>query len=420
MKSLLNLCPGWSESRPSRRAWRIPLILALLLTLLAPFHRRVSGQEPNAAASIKVTATSVAVDVIVTDAKGRYVSGLAANDFRVFENDAAQKVVSFTPPLDSALAPPSDRPSKPSAGGGARQAQTPETGRGGRHDITVGAANDDETAQLARRTAAKPEPANIREVEDLANVRFITMVFDIGDIQPANLKRAGDAAEKYLKTQVAPQDLVAIYRVDTSLHLAQPFTQDKDEAARTVKKISSHITAGSLTSQQRFQTQEEIDDLLRACLNRPQDSSKPPTRAGCNWNEVKALQNYLWDLSVMQARALLVALRAIAQTYADIPGRKNVVVFSEGFLHSPEAHAQLSSAIDAANRANVAFYVIDASGLTAPYGAENRDMELTRARRRSPRPWRDPAPTSSTGSDAWDATMSTTICSSLRRPRAEY
>jgi hypothetical protein len=41
-----------------------------------------------------------------------------------------------------------------------------------------------------------------------------------------------------------------------------------------------------------------------------------------------------------------------------------VVLFSEGFIHSPEAASQANAVIDAANRANVAIYIVDPLGLT--------------------------------------------------------
>ena len=386
VRTLLKVWHGWHESWHSRRArlaWRAALVFVLLPTFLTPSRRRISGQEISATASIKVVATSVAVDVIVTDNKGRHVGGLNANDFRVYENDVPQKIVSFRPPLEPAKVPPSR------VGGGslplesdATHAEQNQTRAQAARQASVGSQNPDEIAPVppppsSRGAGTMRAPTDITDAEKLANVRFITMVFDIGDIQPGNLKRAGDAAEKYLKTQVAPEDFVAIYRVDSSLHMAQPFTQDKDQAARTVKKITEHVTTGRLTAQQRIQTQEEIDEILKACLSAQGGSGKRPTRATCDWNALKTLQSYLWNLSVMQARAVFVALRAIAQSYSDIPGRKNVVVFSEGFMHSPEAQVQLSSTIDAANRANVAFYIIDASGLTAPSGAESQFMELT-------------------------------------------
>jgi hypothetical protein len=70
------------------------------------------------------------------------------------------------------------------------------------------------------------------------------------------------------------------------------------------------------------------------------------------------------------------ALRALALGYRDLPGRKSVVVFSEGFLHAPDAGPQMQAVIDAANRAGVAFYVIDASGMGSPLSAEVRQPDI--------------------------------------------
>jgi hypothetical protein len=66
-------------------------------------------------ASLKVEAPSVIADVIVTDKKGRHASGLAADDFRVYEDDAPQKIVTFVPPVIEAGTGPAD-PSDPLRG----------------------------------------------------------------------------------------------------------------------------------------------------------------------------------------------------------------------------------------------------------------------------------------------------------------
>ena len=100
--------------------------------------------------------------------------------------------------------------------------------------------------------------------------------------------------------------------------------------------------------------------------------------------ELATLMKFLWSHSTLQARAVLVALRALAQAYQSLPGRKNVVVFSEGFLHSPEVEPEMQAVVDAANRANVAFYVIDAGGLAAEnYDASNASPPDTTGMRES-------------------------------------
>ncbi len=58
-------------------------------------------------------------------------------------------------------------------------------------------------------------------------------------------------------------------------------------------------------------------------------------------------------------------LQAVVQSLARYPGRKTIVFFSEGLPASPALSARLDSVIEAANRANVTTYAVDAHGLRA-------------------------------------------------------
>jgi hypothetical protein len=69
-------------------------------------------------------------------------------------------------------------------------------------------------------------------------------------------------------------------------------------------------------------------------------------------------------LSAQQTRPVLAALAAISEGLRSIPGKKTLVMFSEGFVASETLDWQVQSTIDIANRANVAIYTIDSSGLT--------------------------------------------------------
>ena len=275
-------------------------------------------------------AASVIVDAIVTDKKGRHASGLTAEDFRVYEDEAPQKIVTFVPPVIEA-APP----------------------------------------------AAEPPPAGptVKRGLDLTRVRFITLVMDLGDLQPASVKRATDAAILYLEKNVAAEDYVAVYWIDESLHVAVPFTRDKSQAAAGLRKLGGHVPGGRFSVQARQETQREIDDLLTSIYGI--QAAATGYSSGASSRLLGTLRAFLWTQTTIQARAVFIALRAIAQSYADIPGRKNVVVFSEGFLHSPDVKPQMAAVIDAANRSNVAFYVVDAAGLQAGYGALSGSVEQT-------------------------------------------
>ena len=316
----------------------VAVIFALPLALTesrsqaaAPPGQKADTEAPTAQeASLKVEAVSVIVDAIVTDKKGRHASGLTAEDFRVYEDDAPQKIVTFVPPVIEAA---------------------PST--------------------------AEPPPAGptVKKGLDLTRVRFITLVMDLGDLQFDSVWRATDAAIQYLEKNVAPEDYVAVYWIDESLHVAVPFTRNKQQAAEGLRKLSGRVPGGHFSVQARQETQREIDDLLTSIYGI--QAAATGHSSGASSRLLGTLRAFLWTQTTIQARAVFVALRAIAQSYADIPGRKNVVVFSEGFLHSPDVKPQMAAVIDAANRSNVAFYVIDAAGLQAGYGAVGASVGQT-------------------------------------------
>lgn len=70
----------------------------------------------------------------------------------------------------------------------------------------------------------------------------------------------------------------------------------------------------------------------------------------------------------------LAALESLANLLRSIPGRKSVVHFTGGITQTGEEnHSQLRAATDAANRANVSFYMVDSRALFAqPPGGEGR------------------------------------------------
>src|SRR5262249_18283495 len=78
---------------------------------------------------------------------------------------------------------------------------------------------------------------------------------------------------------------------------------------------------------------------------------------------------------------VLTAIRAIALGVKHIPGRKSLVLFSQGFIISQPLWPDLQSVVDAANRARLAIYSIDARGLEtrALSGALVQRDEMTAA-----------------------------------------
>src|SRR4029077_20240459 len=69
-------------------------------------------------------------------------------------------------------------------------------------------------------------------------------------------------------------------------------------------------------------------------------------------------------MNVQQTRPILAALAAICEGLRPIPGKKTLVMFSQGFVAPQVLDWQVQSTIDIANRANVTIYIIDSTGLT--------------------------------------------------------
>src|SRR5258708_31601153 len=68
---------------------------------------------------------------------------------------------------------------------------------------------------------------------------------------------------------------------------------------------------------------------------------------------------------------------SVVQSLSLYPGRKTIVFFSEGLPVTPTLSTRLDSVIDAANRANVTAYAVDAKGLRANSSLVDARKEMT-------------------------------------------
>ncbi len=62
-------------------------------------------------------------------------------------------------------------------------------------------------------------------------------------------------------------------------------------------------------------------------------------------------------------RSMLMALRNLAKNLGNVPGRKSLVLFTSGFPLTPENRPEVTAAIDACNKSNVAVYPVDVRGV---------------------------------------------------------
>jgi VWFA-related protein len=293
-------------------------ICGLLLVLFLPLIGH--AQEDDV---VRVKSNLVNIDVIVKDKKGKYVADLKPEDFVITENGQPQKIEFFDAPLSKI------ETHKPN-----------ETG-------------------APTTTTTGPSPTAPRH--------YVSLVLDSQTTDQTNLKPLREGAIKYIREQVTEADAVAILSVTNGLQMLQPFTQDKAKLIATLENLGTGVNSKN----------SELRDInaniasLRDYINNSSSTGDITTQAGGSAQaSVMIAQTVLQQfirmrtaLSVQQARPVLAALAAISESLRRIPGKKTLVLFSQGFVTPAVLDWQVQSTIDIANRANVAVYIIDSAGL---------------------------------------------------------
>ena len=278
---------------------------------------------------VRVKSNLVNIDVLVKDKKGKYIADLKAEDFTIFENGVQQKVEFFDAPL-------------------------------------VGVTNRTPTAATGRvqADAATSPPAAITR-------NYVTLVLDSQSTDITNLKQVREGTIRYVRDQITDGDAVALLSVTNSLQLLQPFTHDK------AKLIAVLESFGSGANSKNFERQDMADNInslrgeLQVANEAPTTSIQSPA-AGSNAARIMIMRTMLAQfiklrtaLSLQQSRPILAAIAAICEGLRAVPGKKTLVLFSQGFVTPAVLDWQVQSTIDIANRANVAIYIIDSAGLKA-------------------------------------------------------
>lgn len=268
--------------------------------------------------AIQATSDLVRIDVQVTDPNGKPVKNLRADQFTLTDNGRPQKISIFTY---------SDIESLESA---------PQTAF---QPVTIPVDNEG--------PAAMPPGAVSEAAQDR---RMIVLFFDLTSMQTDDLIRAHAAAEKFLKTQLGRADLVAVVTYGVRLGILANFTNDRAALGKAV----AQIVPGAAS---------QLGAPLYAAAQNGEYDVQEYTGAAFTADET--------EFNVFNTDQKLAAVESLVNTLAQIPGRKALVEFTGGITQTGEENrTALRAATDAANRADVSIYSIDARGLytTAPGG----------------------------------------------------
>ena len=288
------------------------LTIALLATLSAGAQTIGQNKAPgsNDTLTLTVKAQLVVETVVVKDKQGKPVEGLTANDFTITEDSIPQKIrFCEHQALPTTSVPlPASKP--------------------GEEDIKL-------YKRLSRTQVAPEQPENLRYKDH----RLIALYFDMSAMRPDDQLRALNAAEQFIRTQMTAADYVSILRYQGgAVDVLQDFSADRN---RLLSILTTMIVGEGQGSA------ETVDD-----------ASSADTGAAFGQDDS--------EFNVFNTDRQLSALQTAAEMLGQLNEKKSLIYFASGLrLNGIDNQAQLHATIDAAIRAGVSFWPIDARGLVA-------------------------------------------------------
>jgi len=202
----------------------------------------------------------------------------------------------------------------------------------------VGSATCDSAIQ-------SPPERNRAAVHATTTPPVTAIVFE--ELGPDARAAAFRAAQAFVRDRRLDTEFVGVFTLDFALHPIVPYTRDDKPILEGIRRAAT-----------RPGCPESVTGII---MNADAGS-------GCS--------GALGEVKVKQT---LAGLRMVVRTLALFPGRKNVLLFSEGFRVSTGESAvdRLEGLLEAANQRGVTFHAIDAVGLRAIDGRQDTRQRLS-------------------------------------------
>ena len=283
----------------------------MILAAALPFHAQKIGQ--NAPAGVDApntfsTSSQLVVETVnVKDKSGKPVEGLTAKDFTVTEDGAEQAIRIFEYQKVSETQEP--EPAIP--------------------------ATAQPLKKLPEAQITSEKPGDLR----YQNRRLLVLYFDMTAMPPPDQLRAISAAEKFVRTQMTPADRVALMRFEGgAVRVMADFISDRE---RLMSILETMIVGEA----------QGFDETTS-------DDSTPDTGAAFGQDDS--------EFNIFNTNRQLSALQTAAKMLGQLSEKKSVLYFASGLrLNGLDNQAQLHATTNAAIRAGVSFWPVDARGLVA-------------------------------------------------------
>ncbi|MBL8206637.1 MAG: VWA domain-containing protein [Blastocatellia bacterium] len=316
--------------------------------------------------TIRIETQVVQVEVTVTDKQGKVIRDLKREDFELKEDGKLQDIAYF------------------SIGTATRPARW----------LGSGPKTRSQDASAITTTTTAP-------TEALAG-RYIVLAMDDIHLSPGTLMQARQSLLKFVDQQVGSGDQVALITTSGQLGMFQQFTNDREALKRAINRLSAQerqvtnsFDVPRITPYQAelidMGDQDALELAVQEILRQQPMSGGVPTAAaaaggaaaaraaagaaaggGTSERErametAKSLARMIVLQNANYTNATLNTLQAIIRTLSALPGRKIMTLVSDGFFlnaRSANTFNDVRRVIDAATRAGVVIYALDARGLT--------------------------------------------------------
>jgi len=263
-------------------------------------------QTPQPPFTVSVSTQLVIQTVSVTDKDGKALTGLTADDFTVTEDNVPQTIKLFEFQKID-------------------DSVAPRT--------VVPAQQQFAAALQPTTTRISPVPDGDTRYQDR---RLLAIYFDMSALDPIDRFRALTAAQAFIEKEMKGPDLVALFTYsDGSVRVRRDFTDNKDALIESIQRL--------LYPKDTDVTEDTATDF------------------GQNNGE----------FNLFNTDRQLAALQTAVNMLGALREKKSLIYFASGLsLNGVDNQAQLRATLNAARRANVSFYPVDARGLvaTAPMG----------------------------------------------------
>ncbi len=287
------------------------LLILLFTVAISGVAQQTEQSSPSTTQSpftISVSTKLVVETVEVKDKKGKPIQGLTAEDFLVTEDGVPQRLRFF------------EYQELPTA------------------SPSLAASSADQVKiydKLNRSQIKAEETGNSR----FRNRRLMAFYFDMTSMPPSDQLRSLKAAENFVRTQMQRDDAIAILRYQGgSVDVLQDFTEDRG-------RLLSILETMVVGEGQGFGENSSDDSTSDTGAAFGQDDS---------------------EFNIFNTDRQLSALQTAVDMLSRLSEKKSLLYFASGIsLNGLNNQAQLHATVNAAVRAGVSFWPIDARGLIA-------------------------------------------------------